>query len=102
MHYLNMKNGKKLKWFRQQNKMTQKELASILDVSTRTIRYWESEHHSIPQNFVDILNNKYNLKLTSTKKAKSKQSSSIFKQELMNVFDELENTIKKIQAILSN
>ena len=64
----NLSNGKILAGFRKQNKITQSALGEMIGLDSRDISKYETGHRAIPQEAVDYLNSKYNLKLKSTGK----------------------------------
>lgn len=64
----NLKNGEILVGFRKQNKITQSELGKMVGLDSRDISKYEKGYRAIPQEAIDYLNSKYNLKLKSTGK----------------------------------
>ena len=64
----NLSNGKILAGFRKQNKITQSALGEMIGLDNKDISKYETGHRAIPQEVVDYLNSKYNLKLKSTGK----------------------------------
>ena len=64
----NKRNGEILLGFRKQNKITQSELGNMIGRDSRDISKYEKGFRAIPQSAVDLLNDKYHLKLKSTGK----------------------------------
>ena len=64
----NLKNGEILVGFRKQNKITQAALGKMIGLDCRDISKYEKGYRAIPQEAVDYLNSKYNLKLKPTGK----------------------------------
>lgn len=83
----NLLNGKKLKGFRQQNKMSQNDLGSIIGKNFRTVSYYEKGHYSIPNDIIEKLNKEYHLRLQKPEKVAKKV---------------VKNTIKKTKGFSSN
>lgn len=67
---INLSNGKKLRGFRVQNKMSQPTLGSIVGRNFRTISQWELGINSIPESVISKLNKEYHLKLQYAKTSK--------------------------------
>lgn len=83
----NLLNGKKLKGFRQQNKMSQNDLGSIIGKNFRTVSNYEKGHCSIPETIIEKLNKEYHLRLQKPEKVVKKV---------------VKNTVKKTKGFSSN
>ena len=90
----NKKNGEILLGFRKQNKLTQKALAEIIGRDQRDISKYEVGRRAIPQNSIDLLKEKYGLKLKSTGKV-------IHAKRNPKAVD-IETNTKKIKMIITN
>lgn len=104
----NFQNGKKLKLFRLQNKITIKEIAEFCKRSERTIHYWENGQCSMPKDIIDKLNKKYNLSLVWTTKGGTKVSQTQWVPKKVNISPsikndkELKERFKGVQKGLNN
>ena len=72
---INLENGKILRGFRKQNKLTQAQVGSLINRGQRAVSFYETGSHSIPIDVVNILNGKYNLKLIFGRQAASKSNT---------------------------
>lgn len=60
---LNIKNGLILKGFRKQNKLSQQQMGDLIHRDHRSVSAYELGSRPIPKTIINMLNNKYKLKL---------------------------------------
>ena len=87
----NLLNGKKLKGFRQQNKMSQNDLGLIIGKNFRTVSSYEKGYYSIPNDIIEKLNKEYHLRLQKPEKVVKKVVKNTVKK-----------TVKKTKGFSSN
>lgn len=103
MSKVNVENGKKLRGFRKQNKITQLEISTIVGRSRRAVGFWEEGKTSIPSNIIKILNKKYNLKLKdtiSTPKSTTKTTKTTKSTKAVKSTKSVKST-KKINSVIT-
>lgn len=98
--------GKRLKELRLQANMTQDELAEQVNVTTKTVSYWENGHNPITLNKIPLIANALNIPiyklfvfLGTDEKAADKDYIALLQAKTGQELDILFNLIKELQKI---